>query len=61
MAPVQVWKCVCGRGSGRWVRHLGTFGKANRVIITVKYSVVGTNEDISQDPEWAPRGWDVQA
>lgn len=43
------------------VRHLGTFGEANRVVITVKDGVVGTDEDISQDPEWAPGGWDVQA
>jgi len=43
------------------VRHLDTFSKANRVVITVKDGVVGTNEDISQDPEWAPRWWDIQA
>lgn len=43
------------------VRRLDTFGKANRVIITVKDSVVGTNEDIPQDPERATRRWDVQA
>lgn len=41
------------------VRRLDTFGKANRVVITVKDGVVGTDEDISQDPEWAPGRWDV--
>lgn len=41
------------------IRRLDTFGKANRVIITVKDGVVGTDEDISQDPERAPRGWDI--
>lgn len=60
MAPVHVCKCVCvAEAAG--IRRLDTFGKANRVIITVKDGVVGTDEDISQDPEWAPRGWDVQA
>lgn len=53
-------KCVYGGGSGG-VRRLDTFGEANRVVITVKDSVVGTDEDIPQDPEWATRGWDVQA
>lgn len=43
------------------VRCLGTCGKANTVVITVKGRVVGSNKDISQDPEWARRGWDVQA
>lgn len=41
--------------------HLGTFGKANGVVIAVEDGVVGTNEDISQDPEGTPRGWDIQA
>lgn len=62
-APVCVCKCLCVaetvRGEG--VRRLDTFGKTNRVIITVKDSVVGANEDISQDPERAPRWWDIQA
>lgn len=56
-----VCKCVYGGGSGGGVRRLDTFGEANRVIITVKDSVVGTNEDIPQDPERATRRWDVQA
>lgn len=55
-----VCKCVYGGGSGG-VRRLDTFGEANRVVITVKDSVVGTDEDIPQDPERATRGWDVQA
>lgn len=57
---VCVFKCVCV-AEAVGVRYLGTCGKANTVVITVKGGVVGSNKDISQDPEWAPRGWDVQA
>lgn len=56
--------CVCSSvcvAEAVGVRCLGTLGKANTVVITVKGGVVGSNKDISQDPEWAPGGWDVQA
>jgi len=61
---VCVCKCLCVAETVRregGVRRLDTFGKTNRVVITVKDSVVGANEDISQDPEWASRWWDIQA
>lgn len=59
-APMCVCLSVCvAEAVGG--RNLGTLGKANTVVVTVKGAVVGSNKDISQDPEWAPRGWDVQA